>query len=107
MPRITSEPIFCVITSSTGNTEEIRFNDGSYTYIDEAVNQSFDKITIHNLGAGDIRFSFFEDLDISSATDGSKTLSSGESLSINMTVNYIAVYFVADSQVELILDLDN
>jgi hypothetical protein len=103
MATMKKVPVFCVISSSTGHTEEIRFVDGSYTYMTETLKQAFREIKIYNVGSGDVRFSFTDGLDISTAVDGSKTLKSGTSINLEMDVSYIAIYFIASSQVELIL----
>lgn len=103
MAKIITEPIYCVLSSSTGNTLEINFIDGSFTYLSQKIKQTFNQLIIDNVGTGDIRFSFINGLDASSATDGTKTLKSGKSVSLEDTIDYIQVYFIGTSQVDLVL----
>jgi hypothetical protein len=106
MAGIITKPIFLVISSSTGSTVEKRFDDGSLTYLTEAIDQTFNHLTIDNVGSGNIRFSLVDKLTISSAVDGSKTVEDGDSLTIDDVIRYIQIYFIATSQVELILTSD-
>jgi len=106
MAGIITKPIFLVISSSTGSTVERRFNDGSFTYLSGTIDQTFNHLTIDNVGSGNIRFSLVDKLTISSAIDGSKTVEDGDSLTIDDVIEYINIYFVGTSQVELILTSD-
>jgi hypothetical protein len=94
--------IFPVLSGSAGETKYIKFNDGSYLYMGLPVNQTFDHALLDNIGLGDVRVSFREGLELTSAVSGAKTLKAGDVLSVSERAYYIAIYFIADSIVEMI-----
>ncbi len=94
--------ILYVVESSTGSYSEINFLNGSIQYFDRSVKQSYDNILIDNIGSGDIRVSFRPGLELTSAVIGAKTISSGDSLFIQDIINYIRIYFISSSIVEIV-----
>jgi len=90
------------VESSTGNYEEVNFLNGSIQYFDRAVKQSYENVLIDNIGYGDIRVAFRPGLDLTSSVIGSKTIRNGDSLFIQDTINYIQIYFIASSTVEIV-----
>jgi len=83
------------------------FINGSLRYLGKKIKNSFDYIIIDNIGIGKIRIAYNQpSLLLSSSIDGSKTLKSGDIFYIEDTIWHINIYFIEDSNVEIVLKSD-
>lgn len=93
-------------TGTVGSTKTYTFNNNSLNYFNTRINQSFEYVLIDNIGTGRVRISFIKGLTLSSPINGTKTLRSGDNIYIEDSISYVAIYFIEDSQVELVLISD-
>jgi len=103
MPTI----VLLAAMGSVGSIKEYNLIDGSITYFERTLRNSFSYTMIDNIGAGEIRVTYNRPaLSINTYTNGAKTLKSGDSLYVEEDVWHIKIYFVQDSTVELVLKSD-
>lgn len=96
--------LFLVRTGTAGSGTELNFLDGSITYFDVGIKQSFEYVLVDNIGNGEVRIAFNRlGMDLSNAINGAKTLKSNDSLYIQDSIRNMTIYFINDSTVELIL----
>jgi len=96
--------IFLVRSGTTATSYEYDFMDGSLTYFETTITQSFEYLLVDNIGDGSVRIAFNKKgMDLSSSIDGAKTLKAGDVLYIQDSVRQIGIYFIEDSIVELAL----
>lgn len=89
---------------TAGIAKLLRFDDGSINYLGAFLKQNFMYLLIDNIGTGSIRISFNKPtLDISSSKNGAKTLKAGDSLYIEDDVWCVNIYYIENSEVELVL----
>ena len=92
--------IFLACTEVAGAKKVYVFNNGSISYYQNPINQSFEHVLVDNIGTGKVRIAFNKlGLDLVNPMDGAKTLKSGDSLYINQCIDNITIYFVGSSSV--------
>ena len=96
--------IFLACSGLAGTTKEYTFTNSSIVYFENVIANSFDYLMLDNLGSGLIRISYNRpSLDITSYTNGAKTLKSGDSLYLEESIWFLKILFIEDSTVELIM----
>jgi|MudIll2142460700_1097286.scaffolds.fasta_scaffold19223_3 hypothetical protein len=105
MPRPTNlnKPIFLSATKSGGETATFNFLDGSVSYFGNPIKKSIYHLLVDNLGIGNVRMSIRSGLDLSSSITGAKTIKAGQSIYINDDIDYLEIYFLTSSTVELVI----
>jgi len=92
---------------AVGSTVQYNLIDGSITYFERILRNSFSYTMIDNIGSGEIRVTYNRpSIDITNYTNGAKTLKAGDSLYVEENVWHIKIYFIQDSTVELVLKSD-
>lgn len=87
-----------------GSTKEYTFTNGSIRYFEKTLKNAFDYTLIDNIGSGLIRISYNRPaLEITSYTDGAKTLKSNDAFYAEEEIWYIKIYFIEASTVEIVL----
>lgn len=95
------------VSGTAGQTIGYNFKDKSIRYFEYVLDQSFTYTLVDNIGTGSIRISYNRpSLEISTSTDGSKTLKAGDSIYIEESIWHINIYYIENSTVELILKND-
>lgn len=98
------QTIFLTQDGTSTGFHEFNFMDGSINYFGKILKQSFEYVLIDNIGTGQIRVSFNRlGIDLSSPTNGAKTLRGGDTLFIQDSTRNISLYFIESSTVELVL----
>lgn len=100
-PTNLNKPLFLSVTKSGGETAIFNFLDGSISYFGSPIKKSIYHILVDNLGVGNVRMSIRSGLDLSSSITGAKTVKAGQSLYINDDIDYLEIYFLTSSTVEL------
>lgn len=96
--------VLLVNSGNSGVTNELNFLNRTIPYFDYKLNQTFQYTLIDNRGGGTIRVCYNRpSLLMTQPINGAKTLSAGESLYIEEDINFISIYYVESSLVEMIL----
>jgi hypothetical protein len=96
--------VFLVQQGTSTGFYELNFLDGSITYFDKTIKQTFEYLLIDNIGLGSVRVAFNRlGLSLTQPTNGAKTLRPGDSLYIQDYVRNLSIYFIDTSIVELVL----
>ena len=96
--------IFLVYTETSTGQVDLDFTDGSITYFDRDIKQSFEYVMIDNIGSGQVRISFNRPgMTLVNPINGAKTLKSGDILHLQNSIRNLSIYFIGSSTIELIL----
>jgi len=96
--------LFLVQVGSTSTGYTLDFTNGSITYFDVEIRQSFEYVLVDNIGDGEVRVAFNrKGMDLTSAINGAKTLKSLDSLYIQDSIETLSMYFIGASTLELVL----
>lgn len=90
------------VSGESGEYRDITFTNGSIIYFDVPIKQTFSNILLDNIGLGSIRFSFRPGLDLTSPVIGGKTLQSKDSITIQDYIEFLRIYFISTSTIEII-----
>lgn len=103
-PNQVQQTILLSTTGTSTGVYEYNFLDGSITYFERNIKQSFEYVLIDNIGTGSIRICFNKlGLNMSSPVNGAKTLKGGDTLYIQDSIRNVGIYFIESSTVELVL----
>jgi hypothetical protein len=95
-------------SATAGVYDEFNFKDGSISYFDANLKQSFQYTLIDNIGRGIIRICYNRPgYNLTSAVIGTKTLYPLDSLYLDEDIWNIRIYYVEPSTVELVLTAKN
>jgi hypothetical protein len=98
-----------ILATSSGAAQYVNYNflNGSINYLGNPITQSFQYVTIDNIGEGIIRVTYNRpDYEIRTLTNGAKTMIGGSSFFIDDDVWCIRIYFVEASVVEIVMNSD-
>lgn len=98
-----------ILATSSGASQYITYNflDKSIDYLGQPISQSFQYVTIDNIGEGTIRVTYNRpDYDIRNLINGAKTMIAGSSFFIDDDVWCIRIYFIENSVVEIVMNSD-
>jgi hypothetical protein len=91
-------------SGTAGETKQFNFLDGSITYYEKILRNSFSYTLIDNIGTGSIRVSYNRPtLDISNYVNGAKTLKTQDTFYIEEEISYLTIYFIQNSNIEIVL----
>jgi len=91
-------------SGTAGETKTFLFTDGSISYFDRTLKNSFEFMLIDNISTGSIRVTYnHPELDLTDYIDGAKTLRANDSLYIEEIITSLKIYFIQNSIVEIVL----
>lgn len=91
--------------SLSGNAEthiDLNFINGTITYFGTSLKNGFKHILIDNIGEGNTRFSIHPGIDLTNSIIGGKTLSARSSIYIQDDINFLRIYFIEASTIEIV-----